>query len=62
MISATAMHEINTMISKAATGCRRIMSAKVRFVALYVVYCAARSPTRFSGIAYIAFVRIPASA
>ena len=44
------------------TGYRRIQSTNVRSVALYVVYCAARSSTRFWGMAYIAFVRIPASA
>ena len=44
------------------TGCRRIQSTTVSSVALYVVYCAARSSTRYWGMAYIAFVRIPASA
>ena len=44
------------------TGCRRIQSTNVRSAALYVVYRAARSSTRFWGMAYIAFVRMPASA
>ena len=34
MIIVTAIHEINTVMATAVTGCRRIISASVRFVAL----------------------------
>ena len=70
VVSSTENHALAGILTKAmyampqtvATGCRRIQSTNVSSAALYVVYRAARSSTRFWGMAYIAFVRIPASA